>query len=644
MRVTAIKDEMIAILNTSVLKPMYKEFNALTKLESSRFSSLETRVCQSIRKHVRVKVSKINGPLRQLESKVDKTSKDVTKLVRILSRVVKLLDTSTPEVRDNAKRENDSRTQPKNNTNDDIQIPETSAPAQGEPKSADASNGQNSLALKLRRLTHAQLKAQEQELSEIEAERIQHINKMRDEYMYCIYFRDDPLPITKFNYRVCKSTKIANRNNQPLNYQIFDNFKLKMLGFAEWLELHRLASKRQNATNDQLLKNLKKIRVEVMKEVFLKEDIMINMMHRNLTVPDGVIRKAGLVIKEPKVGIFLYNGCFDMVFQRRSEYHLASATQLIKIQNLIKIDSENTQDVYDELINEIESKHGFIEARNIVSKNLDGLDQTRGLKVNIAKSRIIGVGVPQNKVEDMSTAIGCIHDSLPFSYLGLPVEKRLSTWCDIIKAVADIGKIDNSFNCSFTLKVSNGLDTRFWSDPWGGNDSRLMDRFLRLYALKNNKECKVVEHWTLCNGVWGGNWSTSVCGGPLLIAFLLAQTSLNMVSPYPLPPTLYVITLRKTWIIVSSVVLVLYQFGEKSEVGGTWINLSCFPRLLFLTSLQRRNKIVNSQPESVSKLIEEDIFHFIQRTSKTWMSAHLKAKDAKWSSWISRPFHLFCNL
>ncbi|GJZ49573.1 hypothetical protein Tco_0603763 [Tanacetum coccineum] len=196
-----------------------------------------------------------------------------------------------------------------------LQLQETKSPA--DLKAAKDKSEEN-----LRRLTLKQLKAQEQELSEIEAERIQHMNKIRDKHMHCISFKNDPLPITKFNYRVCKSTKIdtmrVTRNNQPLNYKIFDNFKLKMLGFTEWLELHSLASKRQNAINDQLLKNLKakfkwvattvdnlalhpppqltkfklppaerkiKRRAKVIKEVFVKEDIVVDGMPRNLIVP-----------------------------------------------------------------------------------------------------------------------------------------------------------------------------------------------------------------------------------------------------------------------------------------------------------------------------------------------------------------------
>nr|GEU93963.1 hypothetical protein [Tanacetum cinerariifolium] len=71
-------------------------------------------------------------------------------------------------------------------------------------------------------MTPDQLKAQEEELVTYEAKRA----KISDEYNHCINFRDDPLPITKFSYRVNNSTKEATmritRNNQPLNLKIYD--------------------------------------------------------------------------------------------------------------------------------------------------------------------------------------------------------------------------------------------------------------------------------------------------------------------------------------------------------------------------------------------------------------------------------------
>nr|GEZ37260.1 hypothetical protein [Tanacetum cinerariifolium] len=79
---------------------------------------------------------------------------------------------------------------------------------------------------------------------------------------------------------------------------------------------------------------------ELIHETFVKENILVDGVQRNLTILEGEVGKAGMVIKEPEAGIFLYNGNFDMVFQRRSEYALASNPQLTRIQNLIKIDFE----------------------------------------------------------------------------------------------------------------------------------------------------------------------------------------------------------------------------------------------------------------------------------------------------------------
>ncbi|GKC57228.1 hypothetical protein Tco_1084826 [Tanacetum coccineum] len=105
--------------------------------------------------------------------------------------------------------------------------------------------------------TAQELKAHAEELAAYEAKRA----KMLKEYNYCISFINDPLPITKISYKVKNSTKEAimriTMNNQPLNYKIYDTFVLKLLGFSEWLEVFDVASKNQNKSNDQLLKNLK---------------------------------------------------------------------------------------------------------------------------------------------------------------------------------------------------------------------------------------------------------------------------------------------------------------------------------------------------------------------------------------------------
>ncbi|GJY45242.1 hypothetical protein Tco_0434305 [Tanacetum coccineum] len=68
---------------------------------------------------------------------------------------------------------------------------------------------------------------------------------------------------------------------------------------------------------------------EILKEVFVKEYIMVDGMHRNLVPPSGVEGSRGLVVSEPKSGIFFYNRNFDLVFQREEEFHLATTAQLI---------------------------------------------------------------------------------------------------------------------------------------------------------------------------------------------------------------------------------------------------------------------------------------------------------------------------
>ncbi|GJY57121.1 hypothetical protein Tco_0456236 [Tanacetum coccineum] len=160
-----------------------------------------------------------------------------------------------------------------------------------------------------------------------------------------------------------------------------------MLVVTEWLELHALASKSQTKSNDQLLKNIKakfqwvatqagklgippplklttfklssaekkvgikrERRTELIHKVFVKDNIVVDGMQRNLTLPEGVVGKAGM--------------------------------------NLVKIDSEYAQQVYDELIYEIKSRPDFVHAREIVEKNLDGLVECKASASNIKQIQV----------------------------------------------------------------------------------------------------------------------------------------------------------------------------------------------------------------------------------------------------------------
>ncbi|GJR59342.1 RNA-directed DNA polymerase, eukaryota, reverse transcriptase zinc-binding domain protein [Tanacetum coccineum] len=150
-----------------------------------------------------------------------------------------------------------------------------------------------------------------------------------EEFNHQIFFRADPLPITKISYVVnlnkVATMKITNGDN-PLNLIIHPNFRLRTLGFSEWMEVHALASKKSGKSNDMLLQSLRaKFQSEMIKHVFINKDVLVDGTQRNLALPPGVVRK-----KEAK--------------------------EMYKIMEL-----------------EIESRYDVNEARQIVEKNLDGI-------------------------------------------------------------------------------------------------------------------------------------------------------------------------------------------------------------------------------------------------------------------------------
>ncbi|GKF34138.1 hypothetical protein Tco_0107338 [Tanacetum coccineum] len=148
------------------------------------------------------------------------------------------------------------------------------------------------------------------------------------------------------------------RGNDPLYITIHDKFILKTLGFSKWLEVHALASKLKSKSIDLLLQShrakfqwvlsqakalgippppelstigvsindrKRKRSSEILQEVFVKENVVVDGMHRNINPPLGVKGRKGLVIREPESGIFYYNSNFNLAFQREEEFHLATA-------------------------------------------------------------------------------------------------------------------------------------------------------------------------------------------------------------------------------------------------------------------------------------------------------------------------------
>ena len=78
-------------------------------------------------------------------------------------------------------------------------------------------------------------------------------------------------------------------------------------------------------------------------------------------------------------------------------------------------------------------------SRNFVAHLLrifDCFNLASGLKLNLSKKKIMGVGVHDQEVTEMASWIRCGVGSLPFHYLGLPIEaqmSRTSSWFPVIE-------------------------------------------------------------------------------------------------------------------------------------------------------------------------------------------------------------------
>ncbi|GKB23181.1 putative RNA-directed DNA polymerase, partial [Tanacetum coccineum] len=243
------------------------------------------------------------------------------------------------------------------------------------------------------------VRAQAQKMAEYKQKKA----KMLDEYNKCIHERVDQLPITKISYRVDSSQDASmriTRDHDPLNVMVYKKFRLKTLGFNEWLKVQALASKNSSKSNDLLLqslraklnwvisqakklgvppppklenfrvsyKNKKRKRSKILQEVFVKEYIVVDGMHRNVIPPLGVEGRIGMVIREPEARIFYYNGNFDLAFPRESEFHLATTPQRIRLYSILSRETlPNVRSTYVIISSE--------ESHMVTSGSLSGTSQ-----------------------------------------------------------------------------------------------------------------------------------------------------------------------------------------------------------------------------------------------------------------------------
>ncbi|GJX03209.1 RNA-directed DNA polymerase, eukaryota [Tanacetum coccineum] len=148
---------------------------------------------------------------------------------------------------------------------------------------------------------------------------------------------------------------------------------------------------------------------------------------------------------------------------------------------------------------------------------LDCFYMASGLKINMSKSKIMGIHVNNDNVSRAAEKLGCLVLKPPFTYLGSMVggdmhrlqsgndmvdrvKRRLSKWkmkmlliggrLTLVKSVLGSMPIFHMSLFKSSFRLGNGDSTLLWDDPWhvGGI---LKDRFPRVYALETFKSVTV---------------------------------------------------------------------------------------------------------------------------------------------------------
>ncbi|KAL7588571.1 hypothetical protein Lser_V15G38261 [Lactuca serriola] len=154
-----------------------------------------------------------------------------------------------------------------------------------------------------------------------------------------------------------------------------------------------------------------------------------------------------------------------------------------------------------------------------------------GLKVNLNKSKVFGIGVQEIEVSRLANILCCEPGKFPFTYLGLPIganmklakhwrpivdkfKNKLSNWkannlsfggrLTLVKSVLGFNLED-----LFVRRLRAGNRTYFWKDKWC-DGVVLKDVFPELYRIEVQKNCMVnnrIQNKGLdgIHGQWSGN-------------------------------------------------------------------------------------------------------------------------------------------
>nr|GEU58001.1 RNA-directed DNA polymerase, eukaryota, nucleotide-binding alpha-beta plait domain protein [Tanacetum cinerariifolium] len=128
------------------------------------------------------------------------------------------------------------------------------------------------------------------------------------------------------------------------------------------------------------------------------------------------------------------------------------------------------------------------ENLNTIVRVLECFFRASGLRINLHKSKLIGLDVENSIVDLAAHNMGCMSLSLLFMYLGVKINIVRDTPHLFNKGIDLLGFIKK--------KIGNGEHTMFWEDSWKGNVP-LKTLYTRIYALEAEKNISVAAKFVL---------------------------------------------------------------------------------------------------------------------------------------------------
>nr|GEU68640.1 RNA-directed DNA polymerase, eukaryota, reverse transcriptase zinc-binding domain protein [Tanacetum cinerariifolium] len=169
--------------------------------------------------------------------------------------------------------------------------------------------------------------------------------------------------------------------------------------------------------------------------------------------------------------------------------------KLKKQQSLIfKVDFEKAYDsIRWDFLDDVLKKFGFDNKCNIntLFHVLECFFQASGLRINMCKSKIMGVNVGDEKVKSAASKLGCLILNTPFSYLGTKVKgnmSRVQAWTEVVDKVKS--RLSNWKMKSLSIGEKGGLGV---SSLYALNRALMMKLVWRFYSQKESLCARVIK-------------------------------------------------------------------------------------------------------------------------------------------------------